>query len=65
MAFNHYSYHQSGEESIYDEWGFHNTADVCVDFLLPTGVYIPLDVPRRATIREVKKVSVVSLHKAI
>lgn len=44
------------EESIYDEWGYHHSRNVNVDFLLPTGIYIPLDVPRNSTIREVKEV---------
>ena len=45
-----------GEEEIYDEWGYHSGHSVSVDFLLPTGIYIPMDIPRHATIREVKEV---------
>nr|XP_002122027.2 phosphatidylinositol 4,5-bisphosphate 3-kinase catalytic subunit beta isoform-like isoform X1 [Ciona intestinalis] len=42
------------EESIYDEWGYHNSMYVSVDFFLPTGIYIPIDIPRNSTIKEVK-----------
>uniref|UniRef100_H2YGB0 Uncharacterized protein n=1 Tax=Ciona savignyi TaxID=51511 RepID=H2YGB0_CIOSA len=44
------------EESIYDEWGYHNSLNVSVDFFLPTGIYIPLDIPRNYTIKQVKHV---------
>ena len=44
------------EEAIYDEWGYHQSLNVSVDFLLPTGIYIPMDVPRNSTIREMKAV---------
>ena len=44
------------EEEIYDEWGYHSGYNVTVDFLLPTGIYIPMDIPRNATIRKVKEV---------
>ena len=44
------------DEAIYDEWGYHHTLNVLVDFLLPTGIYIPMEVPRNATIKQVKQV---------
>ena len=44
------------DEEIYDEWGYHHSVNVNVDFLLPTGIYIPMDIPRNATIKRVKEV---------
>ncbi|XP_076805492.1 phosphatidylinositol 4,5-bisphosphate 3-kinase catalytic subunit beta isoform-like isoform X1 [Clavelina lepadiformis] len=43
------------EESIYDEWGYHSSLNVSVDFLLPTGIYIPMDIPRNSTMHDVKQ----------
>uniref|UniRef100_H2YGB2 Uncharacterized protein n=1 Tax=Ciona savignyi TaxID=51511 RepID=H2YGB2_CIOSA len=37
-------------------WGYHNSLNVSVDFFLPTGIYIPLDIPRNYTIKQVKHV---------
>nr|CAB3264879.1 phosphatidylinositol 4,5-bisphosphate 3-kinase catalytic subunit beta isoform-like [Phallusia mammillata] len=48
-------YNMSRDEEIYDEWGYHDSVNVSVDFLLPTGIYIPLDVPRNDTIKQVKQ----------
>lgn len=44
------------EEPTYDEWGYHSSSTVLVDFLLPTGIYIPLNVERNWTIEKIKKV---------
>jgi len=44
------------DDAIYDEWGFHDTREVEIDFLLPTGIYIQLNVPRTSTIEEVKEI---------
>lgn len=35
----------------------HAPDQITVDFLLPTGIYIQFDVPREATIQEIKQVS--------
>lgn len=35
----------------------HAPDQITVDFLLPTGIYIQFDVPRVATIQEIKQVS--------
>nr|XP_039250663.1 phosphatidylinositol 4,5-bisphosphate 3-kinase catalytic subunit beta isoform-like [Styela clava] len=50
----HHNQHEE-EETIYDEWGYHNSAYVMVDFLLPTGIYIPMEVERNSTIEKIKK----------
>lgn len=48
-----------------DVWAAHSPLagqaldQVTVDFLLPTGIYIQMDVPREATIQHIKLVSVV------
>ena len=44
------------EEEIYDEWGYHHGYNVNVDFLLPTGIYIPMEIRRNAAMKEVKEV---------
>ena len=56
MSYYHSDDHPSNE-AIYDEWGFHDSKDVSIDFLFPNGIYIQLDVPRTATIKYVKDVS--------
>lgn len=49
-----------------DVWAAHSPLaghaldQVTVDFLLPTGIYIQMDVPREATIQHIKLVSVVA-----
>jgi len=43
------------EESIYDEWGYHETNNVKLDFFLPTGIYIAMDIPRNYTINKIKE----------
>lgn len=35
----------------------HAPDQITVDFLLPTGIYIQFDVPRVATVKEIKQVS--------
>jgi len=55
MSYYHSDAHESNE-AIYDEWGFHDSKDVSIDFLFPNGIYIQLDVPRNATIKHVKDI---------
>jgi len=55
MSYYHSDDHPSNE-AIYDEWGFHDSKDVSIDFLFPNGIYIQLDVPRTATIKYVKDI---------
>lgn len=47
---------------LWAESGLDGDGQVMVDFLLPTGVYIQMEVPRESTIQHIKLVRV-CLHK--
>lgn len=47
----------TGHLDIWEPLAGHALDQVTVDFLLPTGIYIQMDVPREATIQHIKLVS--------
>ena len=53
---------------LLDIWAAHSPLaghaldQITVDFLLPTGIYIQMDVPREATIQHIKLVSGTARH---